>query len=236
MGTAHSLILPAEAGAILFDLDGTLADTDPLHAQAWQEIASTHFGIAFTWSDYYRACIVEGLSPAEFLSRLGADVLTDDINREKAAIFRRLLESQLTLAQGVETFLTLAAKAGITLAIVSSGSRSSVDSFLATLWPGNPPEVSISRDDTGRHKPDPEPYLLALSRLKRHADNCIAVEDTIRGIESARRAGLRNILVSADIIPAPYGADLIVSSLRELALFPMSQGGWIVQKIGTQLT
>ncbi|HEY2576560.1 MAG TPA: HAD family phosphatase [Streptosporangiaceae bacterium] len=229
MKTPPTLTVSAETGAILFDLDGTLADTDPLHAQAWQEVVKSHFGITFTWPDYYQACIIEGQSPTDFLLNLGADVRAQGLNREKAAIFRGLLRSH-TLAQGVAEFLTLATEAGITLAIVSSGSRSSVNAFLSTIWPGTPPAVTISRDETFHHKPDPEPYLLALTKLDRKPAACIAIEDTARGIESARCAGLRSILISADAGSSQYGADLMISSLRELTLLRLPQGEWTIQK------
>lgn len=232
------LFLPP-AGAILLDLDGTLADTDPLHAQAWQTITSSHFGITFSWPDYHQAVVIEGRSPADFLLSLGADVRSAEIRQEKASIFRQLMRTRLTLAPGAEPFLALAAREGITLAVVSGGSRSSVDSFLAVLWPGRPPEVSISRDDTAFRKPHPEPYVLALAKLRRPASDCIAIEDTIRGIESASRAGLRSVLVTPDHDVASGShqswkeADLTVSTFEQLALSPLSHGGWALKKTAT---
>jgi HAD superfamily hydrolase (TIGR01509 family) len=221
------------SSAILFDLDGTLADTDPLHAKAWQQVAYSHFGVKFTWADYYDACIVEGLSPAEFLLQLGADVQQKGARADKTDLFNHLLRTELKLAPGAEDFLSSITGAGITVAIVSGGSRSSVETFLAALWPGRPPDVTISREDTAQHKPHPQPYILAITRLGRSPSECIALEDTGRGIRSANSAGLHSILVSAHEEEPATEADLVVASLTELTL-QTEKDGLVIRKAKAQ--
>lgn len=231
MNSAPSVLLSPGQGAVLFDVDGTLADTDPLHARAWQRIAKSRFGLSFTWADYHNACIVEGLSPAAFLLRLGADVRSKEIQAAKANAFRRLLRNELCLAPGVTPFLSRILEVAIKIAIVSSGSRNSVDAFLESLWPGPPPQVVVSREDTSHHKPHPEPYLLALEQLMRAAGNCLAVEDTDRGVQSAHRAGLRTVQVGRSETSAGPEADITVASLSDLSVVPDGHGGLMVRKI-----
>jgi len=225
-----TLLISAGPGAVLFDLDGTLADTDPLHARAWQLLTRSRFGLSFTWADYRNACIVEGMSPADFLLRLGADVRSAELQAAKTCIFRRLLRHELRLAPGAETFLAHILTAGIAVAIVSSGSRGSVDAFLDTLWPGAPPAVSVSREDTTHHKPHPEPYLFALAQLSRSPADCLAIEDTDRGVLSARRAGLRAVKVADGDVPAVSEADIVVASLADLSVLSDGCGGLIITK------
>ncbi len=224
-----SLITP-RSGAVLFDVDGTLADTDPLHAKAWQLVARSCFDLTFTWTDYHKACIIEGLPPAEFLRRLGADMRSEDAQSAKAAIFRRLLQTESSLAPGVAPFIDRIREAGIAVAIVSGGSRCSVEAFLASLWPGPPPALSVSREDTTRHKPHPAPYLFALGQLRCHAGDCVAVEDTARGIQSAQRAGLHSIKIGDYGVASIPEADLTVTSMADLSVLPDSAGGLAICK------
>lgn len=225
--TSVSIIAP-HSGAIFFDVDGTLADTDPLHSRAWQLVTESCFGLTFTWADYHKACIVGGLSPTHFLMQLGIDARSTEIQNAKAAIFRRLLLSESSLAPGALSFLDHIRQVGITIAIVSGGSRSSVGAFLTTLWPGDPPALSVSREDTTYHKPHPEPYLFAVGQLGRSADDCLAIEDTDRGIQSARGAGLQSIKVGCDSIDG-IRADLTVGSLADLSARPDGRGGLVIR-------
>jgi beta-phosphoglucomutase-like phosphatase (HAD superfamily) len=226
--TSVSLVAP-HSGAIFFDVDGTLADTDPLHSKAWQLVAESSFGLTFTWADYHEACILGELSPTEFLMQLGIDARPAKIQNAKAAIFRRLLQSESSLAPGALTFLDSIRQADITIALVSGGSRSSVEAFLETLWPGGPPALSVSREDTSHHKPHPEPYLFAIGQLELSASDCLAIEDTKRGIQSAHDAGLQSIKVGCDSIDS-IRADLTVPSLADLSARPDGRGGLLIRK------
>ena len=206
-----SFIALPKSGAVLLDLDGTLANTDPLHAKAWRLIAQSYFGKTFTWEEYSNACINHGLSPVEFLMQLGIDARSKEIQTEKTTLFRRLMTTELGLAPGVKKFLDKVTSHGITVAIVSGGSRASVDAFLNTLWPGPAPAITVSRDDTAQHKPHPAPYNFALTQLRRRPADCVAIEDTDRGICSAHRAGLRSVLIQDESQPSAAPADLIAT-------------------------
>jgi len=217
-----------QSGAVLFDMDGTLADTDPLHAKAWQLVAAKNFGITFSWEAYRDACLIEGISPIDFIERFGADVRATEIAEDKARIFRQLVEQGLTLLAGVTDFIALIDRAGIPMGIVSSSSRRSVDTFVSSLWPARPPAVTVSREDTLHQKPSPEPYLFALEHLRREPRACLAVEDTNRGILSASRAGLPTIKVSMDAVGPPVAADLVVADLRALEIMSDGQGAILI--------
>jgi len=230
MAKSAAFHVSPDTGAVLFDLDGTLADTDPLHARSWQLVTESTFGITFTWDDYHQACIVEGHSPAEFLTRFGIDASSKELQDAKTAIFRRLLQTELSLAPGVRPFLDCLARTTIPVAAVSGSSRGSVDAFLATLWPGSPPAVTVSREDTSRHKPHPEPYCFALTRLGRTSSDCVAIEDTARGVQSAHQAGLHTVLIEAGDTGKAAGADLIVPSLAELVASVDDHGGLVITK------
>lgn len=211
-----AVTVSATTGAVLFDLDGTLADTDPLHASAWRHTAEQAFGITFSWPAYQRACLVEGLTPVEFLARLGAREGPADLAAIKDERFQRLIRTELTLNPGVPGLLAALDRHGVPMGIVSSGSRRSVRSFVTLLWPVRPPAVIVCREDTGEQKPSPEPYLLALRRLGRAAAACVAIEDTARGARAAAQAGLRTIrLTGGEVVPRA-DSTLAVASLTEL--------------------
>jgi HAD superfamily hydrolase (TIGR01509 family) len=226
---AHTLRIEARTGAVLFDLDGTLADTDPLHTRAWQLVASREFGVTFTWEEYRDSCLRDGLSPVGFLATLGVETSSPDLRERKDAVFRELIETELTLAPGVADFIHLIHDAAIPVGIVSSGGRYSVDSFIASLWPGRLPAVTVSRDDTQRQKPDPEPYRLALRSLGREPAHCVAVEDSSRGLRAAIAAGLQTIRVSTVPIDPGLAPSIDVARLSEMEIAPDGVGAIVLR-------
>jgi HAD superfamily hydrolase (TIGR01509 family) len=178
--------------ALMFDLDGTLVDTMPLHYEAYAEVLRTR-GLNLEWSDFSAlvgppAGEVIGL----FVAAAGGNRNAFDakqIHAEKKAAFeRRLTRAELTLLPAANLLEAAAGK--LPCALVSSGNRHGVDAIIAALGWGSRFAVTITGDDVTRGKPDPEPYRLAAKALGIAAGRCAALEDTEAGLASARAAGM----------------------------------------------
>ncbi|GIU76361.1 MAG: hypothetical protein KatS3mg004_3448 [Bryobacteraceae bacterium] len=181
--------------AILFDFDGVLADTEPIHWQCWNE-ALRAAGLEVTWEDYRRHCV--GISDRDFLARLGGLARPPRTVEELLPFYP--LKKKL--------FAARAARGGLIdpelkrllhhlpparLGVVTSSSRQEIEPILRAEGVLERFGAAVYGDDVRCLKPHPEPYRLAMQRLG--ADRAIALEDSPAGIESARQAGCEVIEV-----------------------------------------
>lgn len=175
--------------AILFDFDGVLADTEPLHFRCWREILNP-YGIQMDWDTYVRTCIgiTDRLMLAQFCDRANPPVelqtLIDEYPR-KRELFRTLVSQELPFFVGCGEFLD--SLNGYPLAVVSSSGRLEIEPALERAGLLDRFETLVCGGDVRNHKPAPDPYLLAASRLK--AQHPLVIEDSDAGVESARAAG-----------------------------------------------
>jgi len=178
------------ASAVLFDLDGTLIDSSPAHAEAYRWALRQIAPELLSEFDYDR---LRGLTTADGMRLLGA-VAEDvpELSRLKQQQFRHLAGAGAVVAlPGAEELLGELVRLGIDRYVVTSGSATSA--ALAMKGSGLAPLVLgvITSDDVdGRGKPDPAPYRAALDRFGLEATGVIVVEDALSGVQSARAAGL----------------------------------------------
>lgn len=180
---------PASFAAVVWDVDGTLVDSEPLHHRSLVA-ASAGFGTDF--GDLSTTAFV-GVHMND-VWRLVRHRLPADLREEDwlAAIDRHYIAERHTLAAipgAVATIRALADRA-IPQACVSNSSRAVVDANLDALGIADLVAFSISLDDVVRGKPDPEPYQRAATRLGLDPSRLVAVEDSAAGLASARAAGL----------------------------------------------
>jgi HAD superfamily hydrolase (TIGR01509 family) len=206
-------------GAVVFDLDGVILDSEQLWDEVREQLARERGG---RWSDRAQADMM-GMSSTEW-SRYMHDVVglresPQEINRE---VVRRMLErytERLPLIDGaVDAVRRIAARWPLGLA--SSSNRELIDralelSGLAPLF-----RATVSSEEVARGKPAPDVYLEAARRLGVAATDCAAVEDSANGIRSAQAAGTRVIAIPNSRYPpdeeALAAADVVLRSLREL--------------------
>ncbi len=213
--------------AFIFDVDGTLAETEEVHRQAFNE-AFAEFGLDWSWTvaTYTELLKVTGGKQriASFMSRAGyrpdLDILA--VHARKTEIYlEKIRHGGIALRPGVARLLYHARSAGLGLAVATTTSRCNVDALIASALSEKACELFDALccgEDVDRKKPDAEVYELALGRLGLTASQCLAFEDSAAGLQAARAAGLRVV-----ITPSHYTrdhdfaeADLIVPSVNEL--------------------
>ncbi len=191
---------------VIFDVDGTLAETEEVHRIAFNR-AFSEFGLPWRWDEalYLDLLHVTGGKEriAHFVSReAGAAVeseLIAALHGRKTAIYMEMVAAgEIELRPGIAVFMTRARECGLNLAIATTTSPANVEALLtATLgveWRSIFPVV-VAGDMVSRKKPAPDAYLLGLQLLGKSAESCIAIEDSRNGVQSALAAGLRVIAV-----------------------------------------
>ncbi len=207
--------------AILFDLDGTLANTDPLHFKIWQDILQEH-GIEMD-HDSYKAQISGRQNPEiiqDFLPHLSATA-SEKLAEEKEALFReRALDLQplagfLELLEWIET-------QQLKTAIVTNAPKKNADFMLKVLKLKERFKIVILGEEMSAGKPDPEPYQFCLKQLNIEAFEAIVFEDSPSGIRSAINAGIETIGVASTHEPEllkQLGVSLVIDDFNHLEMW-----------------
>jgi beta-phosphoglucomutase-like phosphatase (HAD superfamily) len=183
-------------GALIFDCDGTLADTMPLHYLAWRE-ALDALGLTeiFPEPQFYA---LGGVPASEVLEVLKADhALLFDIptlTEAKEAAFGRLVPRATPLVPVIDEARRFLNK--IPMAVASGGQRELVEGTLTRLGIREWFSVVVGSQDTKFGKPAPDLFLLAAARLGVEPERCVVYEDAPAGLEAARRAGMRAVDVT----------------------------------------
>jgi HAD superfamily hydrolase (TIGR01509 family) len=200
--------------AVLWDLDGTLVDSEEFHWQSWRDTMRPE-GVELTYAQFLASFGQRNdrIVPAW----LGSDVDVARMNRigeDKEDAFRRLGETHgLAPLPGAREWLTRLRGSGWKQSIASSAPRVNVDMMLRVAGLDGCFDAIVSADDVTIGKPDPQVFLKAAEKLGVPPTQCIVVEDAAAGIEGARRAGMRSIGVTKNgVLPA----DLFVASLADL--------------------
>jgi HAD superfamily hydrolase (TIGR01509 family) len=212
--------------AIVFDFDGVIADSEPLHFRTFCEILAQE-GVELTRPDYYGRYL--GFSDAGVFREIGADrgkrwdrdaVAT--LVARKAARLEELEREMSVLFPGAEAFVRSAA-ALVPIAIASGALKAEILRVLDRADLTRLFTAIVAAEDVSTSKPAPEPYARAVELLSASAahpilpQHCIAIEDSRWGLDSARAAGLKTVAVTHSYdATALADADLVVASLASL--------------------
>jgi len=205
-----------EPRAVLWDLDGTLIDSEEFHWIAWRDTLANR-GISITREQFLSS--FGQRNDAIIPQWLGAAATPDrvaEVANAKEQLYRDLIRKNgIPPLPGVATWLRRLHEQGWFQVIASSAPRLNIDAVVDAVGAAQYFEGIVSAEEVQRGKPDPEVYLTAASRVDTPPARCIVVEDAAAGIEGARRAGMRSIGVSRHGHPLP--ADIVVQSLDLLA-------------------
>ena len=200
--------------ALIWDLDGVIADTAPYHFAAWRELFY-ELGRNYTKRDFQGNF---GRRNDDILSEMLGNLSREELNslsRRKEELFREKIKGRVKPLPGVLQLLEDASSHGFRLALVSSTPPENLKLILSSLSIERYFGPLISDQDVRRGKPDPEGFLLAARRLGVPPDRCIVIEDAVAGVEAAKRAGMRCIAVTTTHPRERLTlADLVVASLE----------------------
>ena len=197
--------------ALIFDVDGTLAETEELHRRAFND-AFAAAGLAWNWDEALYRDLLRVTGGKERIrhfieARAATPALNDDavrdLHRDKTARYTAFVEEgALGLRPGIASLISDARDAGLRLAIATTTSRENVDALIGATFRENPFDVVAAGDEVPAKKPAPDIYLLALQRLGMPASDCLAIEDSANGLRSAVAAGLKCVVTRS-----VYGGD-----------------------------
>jgi beta-phosphoglucomutase len=213
---------------IILDFDGVVADSEPLHLKAFQQVLAEE-GMVLTASEYYSRYLgYDDVGMFQALARDSGLPMTETriqgLVARKGERLQALTHGDGVLFPGAIAFIKTAA-AAVPLAIASGALRHEILEIVEAAGVAHLFTTIVAAGDTPQSKPSPAPYRLAFERLQLGSatplqpQRCVAVEDSRWGLESARGAGLRCVGVT-NSYPADqlHGAELIVSGLNALTL------------------
>ena len=214
--------------AIVFDFDGVIADSEPLHLKAFQR-ALAEEGMTLGDDEYFNRYLgYDDVGVFEALARdrglaWNARHVTELVAR-KGIKLQALISRGEVLFAGVPAFIRAAA-AEVPVAIASGALRHEIVQVLEAAALNQCFATIVAAGDTPESKPSPAPYLLAVERLQARAaerlepHRCVAIEDSVWGLESARQAGLRCVGVTTSYAAVElHGAELVVDGIHALTL------------------
>lgn len=194
--------LIGRARALIFDVDGTLAETEEVHREAFNT-AFARAGLDWCWdqSAYKELLRITGgkerIRAFEELRGerpLLSDTEISKLHGKKTAIYAELIAGGgCPLRPGIGDLLAAARRCGQRLAIATTTSRGNIDALLAAQWGADWVDLFaaiVAGDEVPRKKPAPDVYLEVLSRLRLPASECVAIEDSRNGLVAASRAGI----------------------------------------------
>lgn len=200
---------------VIFDFDGVLIDSEPLHLRAFQEILPA-FGRRLTEQEYYAQYIV--YSDREVLERLlpaGETLEAALVAKERR--YRELVEAGVPVFQDGLTLLSQTD--GWQVGLATGSLRPEVERILRSLGIRERFGTIVTREDCRNGKPDPEPFLLAARALGLAPHRCVVIEDTPGGVQAAKAAGMACVAVTHSCRrDSLVGADLVVDDLAAVPL------------------
>ena len=220
-GKATQVIIETgnELEAVLWDMDGVIADTGPYHLKAWQEVFQKR---GFNYSDevfqrnfgkrndtIVRSIIGDSASSAE----------VDAITAEKEAVFRQKAAAKVKPFPGAIELLKSLREYGVKIALASSAPIENIQLVIQDLGIDNCFAVIVWGREVTEGKPSPQGFLLAAQRLGVEPKNCVVIEDSVAGVTAAKRAGMRCVAVT-NTHPRKglMEAELVVDSLETVSV------------------
>lgn len=225
--------MSAALQAVVFDFDGVIADSEPLHLTAFQQ-ALAEEGLVLERDEYYSRYLgYDDVGMFQALSRDRGLAWTDRhmtaLVARKGMKLQSMIDGGQVLFPGAAAFVRMAA-AEVPIAIASGALRHEIVQIVRAAGLDHLFAAIVASGDTPESKPSPGPYLLAFEQLQQATgrmldpSRCVAIEDSVWGLESARGAGLRCVGVTTSYgVSELAGAELVVDGLKSLTIPMLEQ-------------
>jgi beta-phosphoglucomutase len=206
--------------AVIFDLDGTLIDNNSYHIEAWK-IFYDKIGKPFSKEEYTKN--INGRINSDIFNYIFDTILSSEeidlYSTEKEALYRELYEPHIKPINGLINFLEELEKEKIPKAIATSGLPPNINFMFEHVPIKKYYADVIDASQISKGKPHPEIFLKAAEAVKANPENCVAFEDSVAGIRSAKAAGMKVIgLTTTHIAEDIKEADLIIKDYTEISL------------------
>jgi beta-phosphoglucomutase len=202
--------------AVIFDLDGVLVDTVPLHFKAWQKLFS-EYGKSFSFQDYKDK--VDGIPSIDgakaVLSEFSERDLYEMVARKREYFFNLAKEEGITPYQSSITLVKELKEQHIKVAVISSSKSARENLQIAGI--SDLFEVVVTTNDIDKGKPEPEIFLKAAQVLEVLPKDCVVFEDALLGVEAAKKAGMKCIGIDRYDNPGRlHSADNVITDMSEI--------------------
>ncbi|MHA1689458.1 MAG: HAD family hydrolase [Promethearchaeota archaeon] len=205
---------------VIFDMDGVLADTGPIHFESWKKMAEEEAGVEFTREFFEETFGQQSIPITRKL--VGPEVSQELVEKWanlKEYYYREMIKDKLEPLPGAVELIKDLKDEGFKLAVGSSGSPENVELLLTSLDVKKYFDVIITAAEVKRSKPEPEVFLLAAEKLNIGPSKCVVIEDAPVGIEAARRAEMKCIaLTTTHEEEELKDADLVIKDLTEITV------------------
>ncbi len=206
--------------AIVFDMDGVLIDSEPLHLLAYQKFLS-EFGLTFLEQDNHNFLGMKDLDCAKHLvERHKLTITADEFVARKESVLHQLFLDELKVQPGVLQTLENAHKLNIPTVIASSATMPTIELVVELTGTRKYFRHLCSGDEVPNGKPAPDVFLLAAQRLGVKPSECLVIEDTFNGVCAAKAAGMMCIAIPCQATRHQdfAHADLVLASMEEVKL------------------
>ncbi|WP_238366117.1 HAD family hydrolase [Mesobacterium pallidum] len=208
--------------ALLFDLDGTMLNTDPIHMAVFADIMAPR-GLDIT-EDFYMAHVHGRLNVDFFAEFLPGEPDPQGLSEAKEAEFRRRLPRPYPSMSGVSALIDRSEAEGWSRAIVTNAMRLNAEAMLEAIGERHRFDTLVIGEECARAKPHPDPYLAAMQALGVAPDRAIAFEDSPSGLRAAAASGAFTVGIRSSLDDAALkaaGAALTIQDFTDPALIPV---------------